>query len=155
MHKLCAYQFWIRINLEGVVEGEGEGEGEGGQHVHWWLLCTIFSVSVYPLAHPRIWYVAVTGRKRTLSGIIRLVIIISRMLYWNHSRFSFMNDWTTCTVNFRATAPTLMFVFYLYVCGMNFRHCSIICSELFHVLYTSYMQSDVNLEHCNLISLHR
>ena len=45
MHKLCAYQFWIRIDLEGVVEGEGRrggggGGGGGGQHVHWWLLCT-------------------------------------------------------------------------------------------------------------------
>ena len=77
---------------------------------------------------------AVTGRKRTLfhSKWANSMSYISRMLYWNHSRFSVsLYEWLNSThskfqshsywqslviaVWISITPPTLMFVFYLWL----------------------------------------
>ena len=79
-------------------------------------------------------YVAVTGRKRTLFHCkwANSISYISRMLYWNHSRFSVsLYEWLNSmhskfqshsywqslviAVWISITPPTLMFVFYLWL----------------------------------------
>ena len=55
-------------------------------------------------------YVAVTGRNSTVSGLIQLVISLECFIEITPDfECPFMNDRTTCTVNFRATATAFSY----------------------------------------------